>query len=89
VTLEEVARLPTVLSVEHAGRLLGLGRSAAYEAVQRDELPVLRFGRRLVVPTARVLAMLGLGPERDEGAAAGALIDQHVPASPARDDAGS
>jgi excisionase family DNA binding protein len=81
--------LPPTITVEHAGRLLGLGRSAAYEAVRRSELPVLRFGRRMVVPTARVLAMLGLGLERDEGAPAFALIDQHVPASPARDHGGS
>jgi hypothetical protein len=69
LTLEEARRLPTVLSVEDAGQLLlELGRTAAYDAVARGELPVLRFGRRLVVPTARVLAMLGLYPERDEGA---------------------
>jgi excisionase family DNA binding protein len=60
--------LPPTISVEHAGRLLGLKRSAAYEAVRRSELPALRFGRRLVVPTARVLAMLGVltDAERDE-----------------------
>jgi len=67
VTLTEARQLPTVLTVEEAGRLLGLGRSAAYDAVQRGELPVLRFGRRLLVPTARILDMLGLRPERGEG----------------------
>ncbi len=50
---------PTI-SVERGGQLLGLGRSAAYEAARRGELPVLRFGRRLVVPTAAVLRLLGL-----------------------------
>jgi excisionase family DNA binding protein len=60
ITVEEALRLPTVITVEEAGRLLGLGRSAAYEAVARGELPTIRFGRRLLVPTARVLAMLGL-----------------------------
>ncbi len=48
-----------VLGVEEAGRLLGLGRSAAYDAVKRGDLPTLRFGRRLVVPRARLAAMLG------------------------------
>jgi excisionase family DNA binding protein len=57
--------LPPTISVEHAGRLLGLKRSAAYEAVKRAELPALRFGRRLVVPTARVLAMLGVSHEAE------------------------
>ena len=57
--------LPPTISVEDAGRLLGLGRSASYEAVRRAELPVLRFGRRMVVPTARVLAMLGVSQEAE------------------------
>ena len=38
------------LTVEEAGRWCGLGRDAAYEAVQRGELPVLHFGRSLPRP---------------------------------------
>lgn len=53
---------PTV-SIEEAGRWCGLGRSAAYEAARRGELPTLRFGRSLRVPTARLRVMLGLDPE--------------------------
>jgi excisionase family DNA binding protein len=53
---------PTV-TVEEAGRWCGLGRSAAYEAVRRGELPVLHFGRSLRVPTARLRVMLGIDPE--------------------------
>lgn len=49
------------LSVEEAGRLLGLSRQSAYEAAKRGELPVLKFGRRLVVSRARLMAMLGEG----------------------------
>ena len=60
MTLIEARQLPTVLTVEQGGRLFGLSRSAAYEAVARGELPVIRFGRRMVVPTATVLSMLGL-----------------------------
>jgi excisionase family DNA binding protein len=62
VTIDEARQLPTVLSVEHAGRLLGLGRSASYEAARRGELPTLKFGRRLLVPTGKVLELLGLDP---------------------------
>ena len=47
------------ISVEEAGRLLGISRGAAYEAARRGELPVLRFGRRLVIPRAQLMAMLG------------------------------
>ena len=67
MTLDEVRRLPPVLSVEEAGRLFGLRRSAAYAAAERGEIPVLRFGRRLVVPTARLLNLLGLEGKGADG----------------------
>ncbi|MDP8931636.1 MAG: helix-turn-helix domain-containing protein [Actinomycetota bacterium] len=54
---------PATLTVEEAGELLGLSRSSAYRAAAKGELPTLRFGRRLLVPTARLLAMLGLSDE--------------------------
>jgi excisionase family DNA binding protein len=64
VTLGELPGLPTVLTVQQAGRLFGLGRSAAYDAAARGELPTIRFGRRLLVPTAQALAMLGFDQGR-------------------------
>ncbi len=48
-----------VLSIEEAGRLLGLGRSAAYDAARRGEIPVRRVGRRLLVPVPALLTWLG------------------------------
>jgi Helix-turn-helix domain len=66
--LGDLADLPTTLSVEAAGRLLGCGRSLAYELVQRGEFPcpVLRLGRRYVVPTAGLLRALGIAdPDTD------------------------
>lgn len=50
------------MSVEEAGRCLGLGRSASYEAVRRGELPALRFGRSVRVATAELRRMLGIDP---------------------------
>ena len=47
-----------VLSVAEAGELLGLSRAFAYELVARGELPVIRFGRRIVVPKATLLELL-------------------------------
>ena len=38
------------ITVPEAGRRLGLGKNASYEAARRGELPVLRFGRKLRVP---------------------------------------
>ena len=49
----------TFVSVEQAGRCLGLGRSSSYQAAKRGDLPTLRIGRRVVVPTPRLLTLLG------------------------------
>jgi excisionase family DNA binding protein len=51
------------LTVEEAGAYLGLGRSSAYEAVRRGEIPTLRFNRTLRVPTARLRVLLGIDAE--------------------------
>ncbi len=51
---------PPTLTVEQAGQILGLSRSSAYRAAANGELPTLRFGRRLIVPTGRLLSMLGM-----------------------------
>lgn len=56
--------LPPTITVEEAGELLGLSRSAAYRAADKGDLPTIRFGRRLFVPTPRLLTLLGV--ERDE-----------------------
>ncbi len=50
---------PTV-SVERAGAFFGLGRSSAYEAVRRGDLPAIRIGTRWVVPTAALRRMLAI-----------------------------
>ena len=47
------------VSIEEAARLLGLGRSAAYEAARRGELPTRRLGRRPLVPVLALLEWLG------------------------------
>ena len=48
------------MSVPDAGRLLGVGRNAAYEAVARGEIPAIRIGRILRVPKAALMRMLAL-----------------------------
>ena len=37
------------ISVEEAGKLLGLGRVSAYRAAQRGDLPVVQIGKRKLV----------------------------------------
>jgi len=52
--------LQPTLSVPAAGRYLGLGRAQAYAAANRGEIPTLRVGRRILVPTALLARRLGL-----------------------------
>jgi excisionase family DNA binding protein len=50
---------PLTMSVEDAARLLGVSRGLAYEAARKGELPTIRLGRRLLVPRARLLELVG------------------------------
>lgn len=76
---------PAVYTVEEAARLLRVGRTAAYEAARRGEIPVIRVGRSLRVPRHRLDAMLGLEngarpagePTATEAHAEGAAGDGH------------
>jgi excisionase family DNA binding protein len=61
--LPQRMHLPGLLKVEQASVLMGISRSAAYRAVAAGDLPSVRFGCRLYVPTARLLELLGLVPE--------------------------
>jgi excisionase family DNA binding protein len=47
------------VTIEEAASLLSLGRTAAYEAARRGEIPTRRLGRRVVVPVPALLAWLG------------------------------
>ena len=55
---------PKTISVEAAGRLLGVSRMCAYTAAKRGQIPTIRVGHRLVVPLAKLNAMLGEADER-------------------------
>lgn len=71
--LRRVMSRPTC-SVEDAAELLGIGRSTAYAAAREGTIPARRLGRRLVVPTAPLLEMLGLQTTlRTDG-----VLDFHV-----------
>ena len=47
-----------VYTIEEAARLLGIGRSTAYEAARRGEIPTIRIGRRLLVPKIALESLL-------------------------------
>jgi|HubBroStandDraft_6_1064221.scaffolds.fasta_scaffold643837_2 excisionase family DNA binding protein len=53
--------------VEDAATILGISRNHAYELVKTGDLPVIKLGRRFVVPKAALQRMLeGSAPERRE-----------------------
>lgn len=41
-----------------AGKRLGLGRNASYEAVKRGDLPSIRIGGKILVPVRAIEALL-------------------------------
>jgi excisionase family DNA binding protein len=47
-----------VLEVPEAGRLLGLGRNASYEAAKRGDIPTIRIGKLIRVPKVAFDRML-------------------------------
>ena len=52
------------VSVEEVATILGIGRSMAYEAVRRGQLPSRRLGRRIVIPVPLLLDWLGVSPDQ-------------------------
>jgi excisionase family DNA binding protein len=48
-------------TLEEAAKLLGVGRNQAYDAAKRGQIPVLKIGRRLLVPKAALNRMLSGG----------------------------
>jgi excisionase family DNA binding protein len=52
-----------VYSMVETAQILGLSRSATFRAAARGDIPVLRVGRRILVPAARLRALLGEEPE--------------------------
>jgi excisionase family DNA binding protein len=51
--------LRPTLTVEQAAKLLGISRGLAYQGVREGSIPSIRIGRRILIPTARLQALLG------------------------------
>ena len=45
-------------TVPEAAELLGVGRSAAYEAARSGQIPTIRIGKRILVPRAALDRLL-------------------------------
>jgi excisionase family DNA binding protein len=52
-------RARDTLTVDEAAAVLGIGRSSAYTAARSGDLPVIRIGKRLLVPVGALRRMLG------------------------------
>ena len=53
-------RTTPTMHVEQAAELFGVSRASAYKGIASGEIPSIRIGKRILVPTAAVLEMLGL-----------------------------
>jgi len=47
-------------SIPQAGAMVGLSRNGSYDAARRQEIPVIAFGRKKIVPKAIWHQKLGL-----------------------------
>lgn len=65
--MSDIARATT--TVDKAAKRLGIGRNQAYEAVRRGEIPSVKIGKRILVPTAALDRLLGIDMNTKEGAA--------------------
>ena len=49
------------ITVPEAASMLGLSRNFAYELVKQKQLPVIKFGKRLLIPSVTLEKMLEKG----------------------------
>ena len=49
------------LTIEETARLLGIGRNLCYDRVKTGEIPVIKIGRRLLVPRKALERLLEQG----------------------------
>ncbi len=51
------------ITVPEAAAMLGISRNFAYELVKQKQLPVVKFGKRLLIPRIALEKMLEKGAE--------------------------
>jgi len=58
VESKEIERTMTILE---AAAILGISRNAAYEAAKTGQIPIIRIGKRILVPRAALDRLLETG----------------------------
>ena len=61
-------RGPHGLSIVEAGKMIGLGKNASYDAAKAGEIPVLIFGGQKIVPRGTWLKKIGADVGADNAA---------------------
>jgi len=61
-TTHDPPTISLTVSVTEAARLLGIGRTLAYDLVTRGDLPAVRLGRRVLIPRHAIDTLLAGAP---------------------------
>lgn len=59
--METNVSIRATLSVEETAKKIGMSRGSTYRAVERGELPSIRFGKRILIPRAALERLLETG----------------------------
>jgi excisionase family DNA binding protein len=63
------------ISVEEFSQLVGISLGSARKAVRAGQIPALRLGARWLIPVPRLLQLLGVDAETQEGG----LVREDIP----------
>lgn len=69
-TLPDPKQQATLTVWPETAHILGLSKASAYEAARRGDIPTIKIGRRLLVPTAALRRMLAMDNDEPAGDAA-------------------
>ena len=58
MAMKNKSEICATMTIPKATQRLGIGRNQAYEAARRGEIPIIRIGKRLLVPVAALERML-------------------------------
>lgn len=68
---------PQLLTVEEVARILRIGRDLAYQLAREGKIPVLRLGRRMVIPRQTLMRWIETeaNPQKMSGPSVLSLVE--------------